>query len=61
MIERGNRRMIVADGSKFNQMFTARYASWSQVDLLVTDTAPGGALLKAMQAAEVDVTVAAPG
>jgi DeoR/GlpR family transcriptional regulator of sugar metabolism len=50
--------MIVADGSKFNQMFTARYASWSQVDLLVTDQAPKSALLKAMQAADVELKIA---
>lgn len=58
MIERGNRRMIVADGSKFNEMFTARYASWSQIDLLVTDTNPAGPLLKSMQTAEVEIRVA---
>lgn len=58
MIERGNRRMIVADSSKFDQMFTARYASWSQIDLLVSDARPTSALLKAMQAAEVEVAVA---
>jgi DeoR/GlpR family transcriptional regulator of sugar metabolism len=58
MIERANRRMIVADGSKFDQMFTARYASWSQIDLLATDQAPKSALLKAMQTAEVEVKIA---
>jgi DeoR/GlpR family transcriptional regulator of sugar metabolism len=58
MIERANRRMIVADGSKFNQMFTARYATWSQVDLLVTDDAPEGALFKAMHAADVEMKIA---
>jgi DeoR/GlpR family transcriptional regulator of sugar metabolism len=58
MIERGNRRMIVADGSKFNEMFTARYASWSQIDLLVTDSNPAGPLLKSMQTAEVEIRVA---
>ena len=58
MIERGHRRMIVADSSKFNQMFTARYASWSQIDLLVTDSSPEGPLLKSMQAAEVGIKVA---
>jgi DeoR/GlpR family transcriptional regulator of sugar metabolism len=58
MIERGNRRMIVADSSKFNQMFTARYASWSQVDLLVTEQAPKSALLKAMQTAEAELKIA---
>ena len=58
MIERANRRMIVADGSKFNQMFTARYASWSQVDLLVTNETPNSVLFKAMQAAEVELKIA---
>lgn len=58
MIERGNRRMIVADASKFNQMFTARYASWSQLDLLITNEAPKNALLKATQTAETDVRIA---
>jgi DeoR/GlpR family transcriptional regulator of sugar metabolism len=58
MIERANRSMIVADSSKFDQMFTARYASLDQIDLLVTDDAPKGVLLEAMQASEVEVKVA---
>ncbi|MBN8912929.1 MAG: DeoR/GlpR transcriptional regulator [Rhizobiales bacterium] len=58
MIERGNRRMIVADSSKFNQMFTARYAGWTQVDVLVTDEAPKSALLKAMRLADAELKVA---
>jgi DeoR/GlpR family transcriptional regulator of sugar metabolism len=48
----------VADGSKFNQMFTARYASWSQVDVLVTNETPNSVLFKAMQAAEVELKIA---
>lgn len=58
MIARSERRMIVADASKFDRVFTARYARWSQIDLLVTDKAPSGPLSKAMERAGVAADVA---
>ncbi|WP_343062226.1 DeoR/GlpR family DNA-binding transcription regulator [Hyphomicrobium methylovorum] len=58
MIGRANRSMVVADASKFNQMFTARYAAWSQIDQLVTDQSPKSALRKAMQTADVEIKIA---
>lgn len=61
MIARGNRCMIVADSSKFDQMFTARYATWSEIDTLVTDAAPKGNLRKALQQTSTAVKIASAG
>ncbi len=45
MAARGARTIITADHSKFNRVFTARYAGWREVDTLVTDKAPEGELV----------------
>lgn len=57
MIRHSAKRMIVADGTKFDRLYTARYARWSQIDCLVTDTKPTGPLQKAMQSAGVETHV----
>ncbi|MDG4720525.1 MULTISPECIES: DeoR/GlpR family DNA-binding transcription regulator [Thalassospira] len=44
MMERATRSMIVADHTKFNQAFPARYCEWENVDVLVSDQTPLGAL-----------------
>lgn len=44
MAARGARTIITADHSKFNRVFTARYAAWRQVAHLVTDAPPDGPL-----------------
>ena len=44
MMERATRTMIVADHTKFNQAFPARYCDWDTVDVLVSNQAPQGAL-----------------
>lgn len=44
MMERATRAMIVADEAKFNQAFPARYCDWNDVDVLVSNQAPQGAL-----------------
>jgi DeoR/GlpR family transcriptional regulator of sugar metabolism len=44
MAARAARTIITADHSKFNRVFTARYAAWRQVAHLVTDLAPDGPL-----------------
>ena len=44
MMERATRSMIVADHTKFNQAFPARYCDWTSVDVLVTDEHPMGVL-----------------
>jgi DeoR/GlpR family transcriptional regulator of sugar metabolism len=44
MSTRAARTIITADHSKFNQVFTARYAAWRQITHLVTDAPPDGPL-----------------
>ncbi|MEQ9348078.1 MAG: DeoR/GlpR family DNA-binding transcription regulator [Thalassospira sp.] len=44
MMERATRSMIVADHTKFNQAFPARYCDWNAVDVLVCDENPMGTL-----------------
>ncbi len=50
--------MLVADHSKFDQIFAARYAGWGQIGTLVTDEAPSGALAAALSRHKVAVVVA---
>ncbi|MBO6771463.1 MULTISPECIES: DeoR/GlpR family DNA-binding transcription regulator [unclassified Thalassospira] len=44
MMERATRSMIVADHTKFNQAFPARYCDWGNVDILISDQTPPGSL-----------------
>ncbi len=53
MMQRVAKTVVVADHSKFNGVFAARYASWQQIDHLVTDQAPTGKLLAAIHAPKV--------
>ena len=48
MMQRSSKTLIVADHSKFNNTFPGRYASWRQVDCLVTDQQPTGKLLQCL-------------
>jgi len=50
MIRRAAQAMVVADSSKFDEPFPARYATWDDIDILVTEAAPRGALAKAITA-----------
>lgn len=61
MVARSARRMVVADSSKFDRVFTARYARWSQIDLLVSDKMPTGPLKKALDRHEVRTDIAEVG
>lgn len=58
MLLRAERRMIVADHSKFGRLSTARYARWSHIDAVVTDQQPAGPLADALKADEVDLRLA---
>lgn len=58
MLRQASRNMIVADHTKFDRMSTARYADWSQIELLVTDRAPEGPLARALERNEVSVLLA---
>lgn len=55
MARRARERMVVADHSKQDALFTARYAPWPGIDVLVTDRAPSGLLARALGAASVRV------
>jgi len=57
MVTRGAQTIITADHSKFDRVFTARYAAWRQVATLVTDQAPEGGLAWGLQEDGVGVVV----
>lgn len=47
------RRMVLADHSKFDQVFSAIYAPWSVIDTVVTDRPPGRLLADRLTRAQV--------
>ncbi|MFC0269816.1 DeoR/GlpR family DNA-binding transcription regulator [Kushneria aurantia] len=49
MIRRSAQTMVVADSSKFDQRFTSRYASWDEVDALVTERRTGSTLERTLK------------
>jgi DeoR/GlpR family transcriptional regulator of sugar metabolism len=55
MLQRSGSTLVVADHSKFDATFPARYASWQQVDHLVTDEQPTGKLASALSQHKVIV------
>lgn len=58
MGRRATRRFVLADRSKFDQIFPATYAPWSAIEGLVTDGQPEGVLADRLAQAEVAVTLA---
>jgi DeoR/GlpR family transcriptional regulator of sugar metabolism len=58
MVRRSVRRMVVADHSKHDHRFPARYAAWDAIDALVTDRAPEALLARSIDAAGVRVSLA---
>jgi DeoR/GlpR family transcriptional regulator of sugar metabolism len=55
MVRRAAQVMVVADSSKFDKPFPAQYAAWDDIDVLVTETAPQGALATAAAAGRTRV------
>jgi DeoR/GlpR family transcriptional regulator of sugar metabolism len=55
MAARAARTVVVADHSKFNRMFAARYADWRRIGHLVTDKAPGGVLQRKLELSRVTI------
>lgn len=55
IVARAERRMVVADASKFDKRFAARWAGWDEIDCLVTDRRPEGRLAEALAAFDVEV------
>ena len=60
MVKRASEAILVADSSKFDQRALTVYAQWTDIDRLVTDRRPAGALAEALRAAGTEVTVAEP-
>ncbi|MED1721777.1 DeoR/GlpR family DNA-binding transcription regulator [Brevibacillus parabrevis] len=59
MMKRADQVIILADHSKFGKSMLYRVASLDQIDLIVTDRAPGREMAEALDKSEVDVLVAA--
>jgi DeoR/GlpR family transcriptional regulator of sugar metabolism len=57
MTMRAAQTIVVADNSKFDRIFPARYASWRQVNHLVTDVTPDGGLLSSIQQNGINLVV----
>jgi len=55
---RAGETMVVADHSKFDRVFAARYASWREIGTVVTDMAPTGALADSLARHRVKVVTA---
>ncbi|MDY8110326.1 DeoR/GlpR family DNA-binding transcription regulator [Fulvimarina sp. 2208YS6-2-32] len=53
MIARSTRRMLVCDATKFDRVATARFARWSQIDLVISDIRPTGPLLASLEREQV--------
>jgi DeoR/GlpR family transcriptional regulator of sugar metabolism len=58
MVKRASEAILVADRSKFEQRALTVFAQWNDIDRLVTDCQPTGALAEALRAAGTEVTVA---
>lgn len=52
--------VVVADHTKFDQHALSIWARWSEIDQLVTDRAPEGALARALERGGVEVKLAGP-
>lgn len=55
IVSRSASSILVADHSKHDSMFAARYANWRQIGHLVTDRPPEGPLATALHQAKVDI------
>lgn len=49
MARQSARTMVVADSSKFEQAFPARYAGWERIDMLVSEKSPPPGLVKTLR------------
>lgn len=60
MVKRASEAIVVADSAKFEQRALIVFAQWPEIDRLVTDRQPSGALASALRDAGTLVTVADP-
>ncbi|MES5047264.1 DeoR/GlpR family DNA-binding transcription regulator [Rhizobium nepotum] len=57
MVSRAARTIVVADHSKHDRLFPARYAPWRDIAHVVTDKAPGEDLTESLDSSGVTLTV----
>ncbi|MDE1172778.1 MAG: DeoR/GlpR family DNA-binding transcription regulator [Parvibaculaceae bacterium] len=57
MLSRAANTMVVADHGKFDRPALSVYGHWTEVNRLITDVAPSGTLLHALERAGVEVMV----
>jgi DeoR/GlpR family transcriptional regulator of sugar metabolism len=60
MVRRAAEAIVVADHTKFDQRALTVFAQWTEIDRLVTDRPPEGALAMALRQAGTEVIVAQP-
>jgi DeoR/GlpR family transcriptional regulator of sugar metabolism len=60
MVKRAAEAIVVADHTKFEQRALAVFAQWTDIDRLVTDQPPSGALAEALRKAGTEIVVAQP-
>ncbi|MEQ8965011.1 MAG: DeoR/GlpR family DNA-binding transcription regulator [Azospirillaceae bacterium] len=60
MMARAARTIALVDSSKFERLSIVKIADLEQLDMLITDASPEGALADGLEAAGVEVRVAAP-
>ena len=60
LLSRGAKRMIVSDCAKFGRQGLVKVCDFADIDMLITDAAPTGALAEALAAAGVQTEVARP-
>lgn len=57
MLDAGEKHMLLCDASKLNQYYLCKTSELRRIDVLITDAAPRGALLAALQEASVEIVV----
>lgn len=60
MVKRAAEAIVVADHTKFDQRALTVFAQWTEIDRLVTDQAPTGALAEALRKAGTEIVIAQP-
>ncbi len=58
MLDAGNKHMLLCDAGKFEQYYLCKTCDLKRIDVLVTDRQPQGALLHALQNANVQIVIA---
>lgn len=59
-IERAKKRVVLADSSKFDQISLVQIGTFEAIDVLVTDVPPPPRISSGLEAAGVEILVAAP-